>query len=89
MTRPAVRRPRVQCWAVGQISIHGAHQHPTFGVWHSTESHDARGIRDLRGIVDYWRHSTPGLGAHIIIDKAGNSAYCALPTQTTDRKSVV
>lgn len=78
-----MRQPRVDYDALGKVSIHGAHQHPTFGVWHSTESHEAAGIRDLQGIVGYWQHSTPGLGAHIIIDRDGHSAYCARPTQTT------
>jgi hypothetical protein len=52
-------------------------------VWHSTESHDAAGIRDLQGIVHFWRGQHLGYGAHIIIDKDGNSAFCADPTRTT------
>jgi hypothetical protein len=82
MTQPAVRRPRVQFEARGHIETHGQ-QHPQFGVWHSTESHDAAGTRDLEGIVNFWKGQGEGLGAHIIIDKDGNSAFCANPTRTT------
>lgn len=79
----SVRRPRVDVDARGRVAVHGGRQVPMFGVWHDTESHDAAGLRDLEAIVNYWVSQGDGLGAHIIIDKDGNSAYCAKPTQTT------
>ena len=77
-----VRRPIIQFDARGQVSTHGL-QTPRFGVWHDTESHDAAGIRDLQGIVNFWKGQGLGLGAHLIIDKDGNSAFCVSPTFKT------
>lgn len=75
-----VRRPLVQYF--GQIDKHGK-QIPTVGVWHDTESYDRLGITDLQGIVNYWRTQGNGLGAHLIIDKDGNSALNAPFDQVT------
>lgn len=69
-----VRRPLVQYF--GKIDTHGK-QTPVAGVVHTTESHDYDGITDITGIVNYWRTQGQGLGAHIIIDKDGNSALNA------------
>jgi len=75
-----VRRPRVDLYALGRIATHGRHV-PQRVVLHDTESHDSAGIRDLEGICNYWQHSTPGYGAHVIVDKDANSAFCADPNQ--------
>jgi hypothetical protein len=74
------RRPAVALKAA--VAVHGPQQ-PVRGVIHDTESHDYAGIRDLQGIVDYWQRQALGYGAHIIIDKDGNSAYCARPDRIT------
>jgi len=73
-----VRQPRIDLDARGRIATHG-HQRPVRIVLHDTESHDYRGIRDLQGICNYWEHSTPGYGAHVIVDKEAKSALCASP----------
>jgi hypothetical protein len=77
-----VRRPVYQLDARGHIATHG-HQVPVRGVWHDTEGHDAAGIRDLQGIVNYWIEQDLGYGAAVIIDKSGNSALCADPDRIT------
>lgn len=73
-----VRRPRIDLDALGRVATHGFHV-PRRGIWHSTESSDYAGIRDLEGIVAYWGRQGRGLGSHVIIDKAGNSALCVPP----------
>lgn len=73
-----VRRPLVQLDAQGRVQSHGAHT-PLRGIWHTTESHDAPSIRDLEGIVSFWQRQKKGYGAHVIIDKSGNSALCVPP----------
>ena len=78
MPRKTVRQPRVDYDARGRIETHGEHT-PRRVVLHDTESHDARGIRDLTGIVNYWHNAGQGLGAHVIVDKDANSALCANP----------
>lgn len=82
MSRKSVRRPRVDLDARGVIATHGI-MHPERGDWHSTESGDAAGIRDLEGIVNFWSEQNLGYGSHIIIDKEGNSALCADLNQIT------
>lgn len=71
-----VRRPLVQYDATELIQTHGNHT-PRRVVIHDTESHDSAGTRDLQGVANYWHNSGLGLGAHLIIDKDGNTAYCA------------
>lgn len=77
-----VRRPRVDYDARGKVATHGPHL-PIRGIWHDTESHDYAGIRDLAGIVSFWQNQARGYGAHVIIDKDGNSALCANPNEIT------
>lgn len=77
-----VRRPRVDLDARGMVATHGKHL-PHRGIWHDTEGSDAKGIRDLEGVVHFWHEQGRGYGAHIIIDKDGNSALCANPDQIT------
>lgn len=80
--RPQARphRPIIQLDARGRVATHGTHG-PIRGVFHDTESHDAAGLRDMEGIVNYWGKQGEGYGAHLIIDKEGNSAFCADPTK--------
>lgn len=76
-----VRRPLVQLDAQGRVIAHGDHD-PLRGIWHDTESGDYAGIRDLEGIVSFWvDKQKKGYGAHVIIDKSGNSALCVSPEQ--------
>jgi hypothetical protein len=77
MTHPSIT---VDC--VGQIETHGQHE-PRRIVLHDTESHDCKGIRDLTGIVAFWKRQALGYGAHVIVDAQGNSARCALPRSIT------
>ena len=77
-----VRKPLVQFDARPRIMTHGF-QVPTRIVIHDTESHDAKGIRDMEGIVNYWARQGQGLGAHLIIDADGNSTYGAAPDRIT------
>lgn len=71
--RKWVRRPRVEFF--GKAPSHGLHT-PVAGVWHDTESHDYPGLKEFGAIVNYWRNTPEKLGAHLIIDKDGNSALC-------------
>lgn len=80
MGKASVRRPRVDLDARGAIRTHGR-QTPRRVVIHDTESSDAKGIRDLEGIVSFWQEQDKGYGAHVIIDKDGESAYCANPNE--------
>ena len=82
MAKQLSHRPRVDLDARGRIETHG-NQLVKRGVFHDTESHDAAGIRDLEGIVRFWQGQGLGYGAHLIIDKAGNSALCANPEHIT------
>lgn len=76
----SVRRPRVDLDARGLIETHGR-QRPVRGVFHSTECGDAQGISELTGVVRFWRNQGLGYGAHVIIDRDGNSALCANPNE--------
>ena len=75
-----VRRPLVQYDARGLVDTHGKHV-PVRIVVHTTESHDEEGLGDLRGIANYWSRTPEGLGAHVIVDKDGNSALCGDPSR--------
>lgn len=77
-----VRRPHVAYNAVGKIFTHGQ-MWPVRFIIHSTESHDAAGLKDLEGIVGFWRRQSLGYGAHLVIDSDGNTAICASPEQKT------
>jgi hypothetical protein len=52
------------------VASHGSHT-PRRIVWHDTESHDWKGIRDLAGIASYWHGVSWGPGAHVGIDSEG------------------
>jgi hypothetical protein len=82
MSKRVVRIPHVDLDARGDIQTHGK-QTPFRGVWHSTECGDAHGITELEGVVGFWMEQNLGYGAHVIIDKDGNSALCADPNQIT------
>lgn len=77
-----VKRPSVELDARGKVETHGHHD-LVRGIWHDTESHDFAGIQDLQGIVNFWNRQGKGYGAHVIIDKDGNSALCANPNEIT------
>lgn len=77
-----VRQPRVDLDCRGEVATHGWHD-PVRGIWHDTESHDLWGIRDLQGVVDYWKSQDRGYGAHLIIDAEGLTALCANPNEVT------
>lgn len=77
-----VRRPRVDLDCRGEVALHGWHD-PVRGIWHDTEGHDLKGIRDLQGVVDFWGNQGRGYGAHLIIDAEGLSALCANPSEIT------
>lgn len=68
-----VRSPRVQYDGRRLVDGHGPHQ-PVRIIIHDTESHDHAGIRDLQGIAEFWDRQDEGFGAHIGIDKTGNTA---------------
>lgn len=55
------------------VTSHGSHL-PVRVVLHDTESHDTAGIGDLRGIAEFWHRQGRGYGAHVGVDKEGNSA---------------
>lgn len=62
--------PRVDYDGRRLVAGHGFHV-PHRICLHDTESHDARGIRDLAGIATYW-HGVPwGPGAHYGVDGEG------------------
>ena len=64
------KRPSVQY--NGHCDEHGIHV-PMRIVLHDTESHDHAGIMDVRGIFDFWDRQGAGYGAHLVIDKHGNT----------------
>lgn len=59
---------------------HGA-MTPVRVVLHDTESHDEKGIGDMKGVVDFWLRGPDKLGAHFIVDAEGNIAQCGEPTE--------
>lgn len=69
-----VRRPRVDLR--GTVETHGPHR-PVRIVVHTTECNDAPGVRELEGVLSFWRRQDRGFGAHVLIDKHGNSALAA------------
>jgi len=71
-----VRRPLVQYDARGEVATHGRHLPVRIGI-HTTECHDAPGIREMEGVVGFWKRQGMGLGAHVLIDKDGNSCLAA------------
>lgn len=77
-----VHRPAVALDARGQIATHGP-QTPRRIVIHDTECGDAQGVSELRGVVNFWRQQGAGYGAHLIIDKDGNSCLGADFDKTT------
>lgn len=59
------------------VATHGS-MTPKRIILHDTECGDAQGIRELEGVVHYWNGvQKAGYGAHLIIDKDGNTAVCA------------
>ena len=76
MPKQPCRRPSIELNAVGRVATHGTHQ-LSRGIWHSTESYDAPGVRDLDGIVEFWRRQGLGYGTPLVIDADGNTALCA------------
>lgn len=70
-----VRRPIINVDGRAYVTPHGRHV-PKRGVWHSTECGDLRGLSDLKGVANFWKQQGRGYGAHLIIDKDGNSALC-------------
>jgi hypothetical protein len=71
MTTRVLRKPSVQYVAHNAIT-HGA-MRPVRVVLHDTESHDTKGITDVKGIYDFWVEQGKGYGAHLVIDKDGNT----------------
>lgn len=69
-----VRQPRVDLR--GDVDTHGVHS-PVRIVIHTTECGDAPGVREMEGVLNFWRRQGQGLGAHVLIDKDGNSALAA------------
>ena len=59
-----------------KVETHGKHD-PMRVVIHTTESHDYPGRKDIYAIPRYWREQGRGLGAHLIIDKHGQTGKCA------------
>lgn len=47
----------------------------TLGVIHGTVSKDLAGLRDIDGVIGWWRNPAAGGSAHAIADAEGNSAY--------------
>lgn len=56
-------------------------QHPVRIVIHDTECPDAPGTSEITGVANYWTRQRQGLGAHYIIDGAGNIGQGAHPTR--------
>ena len=66
-----MNKPSVQ-FATRTMATHGEHK-PMRVVLHDTESHDHAGIGDIKGIFDFWKRQGLGYGAHLVIDKSGNT----------------
>ena len=77
-----VRRPRVDVDLRDYITTHGV-MTPKRGVIHSTECGDAPGTAELTGVASYWKRQARGYGAHVGVDKDGNSAMFADPHHVT------
>ena len=65
-----IRRPSIE--VEDHVTTHGP-QRPVRIILHSTESNDAPGLSDIRGIFNFWRAQGRGYGAHLVIDKDGNT----------------
>lgn len=79
MTLP-VRKPRVTWVAHGRDFSIGQAK-PVRVVLHDTECHDAKGITEIEGVVNYWwahpyPHGTRN-GAHFVVDEDGNIGQVA------------
>jgi hypothetical protein len=64
------------------VPTYGTHT-PTRIVLHSTESGDAKGTSDIKGIFNFWRSQNQGLGTHLIVDGDGYSGKGARFTNIT------
>lgn len=80
LVRRTLRKPSVQ--AVCHATPHGS-MSPVRVVLHDTESHDTAGISDVRGIYSFWQSQGLGYGAHLVIDRDGNTAMadCGFGTE--------
>lgn len=65
--------PRIDYDGRSLVQGHGRHR-PVRIILHDTESHDAKGIRDLSGIALFWSRISWGPGAHVGNDSEGYSA---------------
>jgi len=76
LVKRQMREPSVQYTAQNAIT-HGAMSIQRV-VLHDTESHDTAGITDVKGIYDFWVTQGLDYGAHLVIDKDGNTGMAAL-----------
>lgn len=79
---PAVHMPKIALDARGTLSTARFNRNGrtriadlTLGVLHSTESHDYPGVKDLGGVIQWWKNPSSGGSAHVVVDKDANSAY--------------
>lgn len=79
MTLVPIRKPRIAYHAPAGLT-HGA-MTPVRVVLHDTESHDEKGIGDMKGIAEFWLRGPDKLGAHFIVDAEGNIGQCGEPTE--------
>jgi N-acetyl-anhydromuramyl-L-alanine amidase AmpD len=71
--RKTVHQPRIDYDGRNLVDSHGSHR-PTRIILHDTESHDTKGLTDLKGIAEFWDRQDEGFGAHVGVDAEGNSA---------------
>lgn len=72
----AIHEPHAIVHAPAGVWGVGTHADPVRVILHDTESHDARGVTDITGILNGWRNAESRLGflpgAHYIVDEDGN-----------------
>lgn len=68
--KPKVRKPAVAYDGRKAGKTHGS-QTPRVIVLHDTESHDQKGIGDIKGVLGYLSRTADGLNAHLCIDAEG------------------
>jgi hypothetical protein len=77
-----IHEPSIAFHAASGAFAHGT-MTPVRVVLHDTECHDAAGITEIEGVVNFWMQtSQPNrLGSHYIVDADGNIGKLGDPTQ--------
>lgn len=75
-----VARPPTEYDGRAHVDSHGEHK-PVRIILHSTESGDAAGLTDLRGLAMFWKGQAKGYGSQIAVDLEGLTGRYVADTQ--------